>query len=202
MVATAIASSSMNTSFCESPPTLISPEPRRSSAPGLPHTRRCATGASQRARKLAWSVSAAWATWLLRRWGKTPLNFLGGLDIRHYRYGLIGLEDWSMAPVIQPGSLVLIDQNRRRITRGGWTSQYDRPIYFLEYRGGYRCGWCALAEDRLIVLPHPSSPQAPAVFDPAEIDVVGQVIGVGMLLEPVKRRPARPPATPLKSPNQ
>src|ERR1039458_2032303 len=78
---------------------------------------------------------------LLRRWGKTPLNFLGGLDIRHYRYGLIGLEDWSMAPVIQPGSLVLIDQNRRRITRGGWTSQYDRPIYFLEYRGGYRCGW-------------------------------------------------------------
>ena len=139
---------------------------------------------------------------LLRRWGKTPLNFLGGLDIRHYRYGLIGLEDWSMAPVIQPGSLVLIDQNRRRITRGGWTSQYDRPIYFLEYRGGYRCGWCALAEDRLIVLPHPSSPQAPAVFDPAEIDVVGQVIGVGMLLEPVKRRPARPPATPLKSPNQ
>ncbi|MGD0870315.1 MAG: hypothetical protein ABSB88_12235 [Bryobacteraceae bacterium] len=137
----------------------------------------------------------------VRRWGKMPLNFLAGLDIRHYRYGLIGLEDWSMSPVIQPGSMVLIDQNRRRIARGGWTSQHDRPIYFLEHRGGYRCGWCALTEDRLIVLPHPASQQVPAIFDPAEIDVVGQVMGVGMLLEPSKRRHARPPATPLKSPD-
>jgi len=139
---------------------------------------------------------------LARRWGKMPLSFLAGLDIRHCRYGIIGLEDWSMSPVIQPGSMVLIDQNRRRIARGGWTSQYDRPIYFLEHRGGYRCGWCALAEDRLVVLPHPASQRAPAIFDPAEIDVVGQVIGVGMLLEPSRRRLARPPAVPSKSPDQ
>src|ERR1035438_10466440 len=99
------------------------------------------------------------------RWGKMPLNFLVGQDIRHYRYGLIGLEDWSMSPVIQPGAIVLIDQNRRRITQGGWTSQHNRPIYFLEHRDGYRCGWCALAEGRLIVLPHPASQQAPAIFD-------------------------------------
>jgi transcriptional regulator with XRE-family HTH domain len=138
----------------------------------------------------------------VRRWGKMPLNFLAGMDIRHCRYGLIGLQDWSMSPVIQPGSMVLIDQNRRRVARGGWTSLHDRPIYFLEHRGGYRCGWCALAEDRLIVLPHPASQQAPAIFDPAEIDVVGQVIGVGMLLEPSKQQLARPPAAPLKSPDQ
>ena len=138
---------------------------------------------------------------LVRRWGKMPLNFLVGQDIRHYRYGLIGLEDWSMSPVIQPGAIVLIDQNRRRIAQGGWTSQHNRPIYFLEHRGGYRCGWCALAEGQLIVLPHPASQQAPAIFDPAEIDVVGQVIGVGMLLEPSRRRLLRPPAAPLKSPN-
>ena len=138
---------------------------------------------------------------LVRRWGKMPLNFLAGLDTRHCRYGLIGLEDWSMSPVIQPGAMVVIDQNRRRIVRGGWTNQHDRPIYFLEHRGGYRCGWCALAEDRLIVLPHPASQQAPTIFDPAEIDVVGQVIGVGMLLDPSKRLHARPSATPSKSPD-
>jgi len=138
---------------------------------------------------------------LMRRWGKMPLNFLAGLDIRHYRYGLIGFADWSMSPVIQPGAMVLIDQNRRRIAQRGWTGQQDRPIYFLEYRGGYCCGWCALAEGRLIVLSHPASQQAPRVFDPAEIDVVGQVIGVGMLLEPSRRRLARSPAAPLESPD-
>jgi transcriptional regulator with XRE-family HTH domain len=138
----------------------------------------------------------------VRRWGKMPLNFLAGRDLRHCRYGLIGLEDWSMSPLIQPGAMVLIDQNRRRIAPGGWTSQHDRPVYFLERRGGYCCGWCAMAGDRLIVLPHPASQQAPAIFDPSEIDVVGQVIAVGMLLEPSKRRLPPRPAAPSKSPDQ
>ena len=39
------------------------PEPRLCSAPESRPTRRCATGASPRARKLAWSVSEDWATW-------------------------------------------------------------------------------------------------------------------------------------------
>jgi hypothetical protein len=37
--------------------------PRRCSAPGSRPTRPCAAGASPRARRLAWSVSADWATW-------------------------------------------------------------------------------------------------------------------------------------------
>ena len=45
------------------PPTLILPEPRRCSAPGSQPTRPCATGASPRAKKSAWSVLADWATW-------------------------------------------------------------------------------------------------------------------------------------------
>lgn len=138
---------------------------------------------------------------LVRRWGKMPLHFLAGLDIRHYRYGLIGMEDWSMAPIIQPGAMVLIDQNRRKIVREGWSSERDRPIYFLEHRGGYHCGWCALTEDRLIVLAHPASQRPPAIFELAEIDVVGQVIGVGMLFEPSRVRHPRPGAIQSKSLN-
>src|ERR1035441_747001 len=42
-VATPIASSSMNTSFCESPPTSISPGPHRSSALASQHIRPCPT---------------------------------------------------------------------------------------------------------------------------------------------------------------
>jgi uncharacterized zinc-type alcohol dehydrogenase-like protein len=44
-------------------PTSILPEPRRCSAPASQPTHPCATGASQRARKSAWWVSADWATW-------------------------------------------------------------------------------------------------------------------------------------------
>jgi len=138
---------------------------------------------------------------IVRRWGKSGLSFLNGWDLRHLRFGLIGLEDWSMHPVLHPGSLVLIDQGRRRIATSGWSSELDRPIYFLEHRGGYRCGWCALQDDSVIVQPHPSSQSSPEIFAADEIDIIGQVTGVAMLLESKKRRPVRNGAVPAGSPD-
>lgn len=141
-------------------------------------------------------------SYLVRNWGRMPFNFLGSLDLREYRYGFIGLEDWSMYPILQPGSLVAIDENRRKIASSGWTNELDRPIYFLEHRGGCVCGWCALSDNRLLVQPHPASQRAPLVFEyPKEIDVIGQVVGVAMFLESRRRRHARTSAAPARSPN-
>ncbi|MBZ5576102.1 MAG: helix-turn-helix domain-containing protein [Acidobacteriia bacterium] len=135
---------------------------------------------------------------LIRQWGRVPFNYLNGLDLRN-RYGLVGLEDWSMYPILRPGSLVLIDENRRKIARGGWTDEHDRPIYFLEHRGGFACGWCSIEGDRLLIQPHPASEKQPSLFRfPEEIDVVGQVIGVAMRLESNQRRLARPSGTTAK----
>ena len=138
---------------------------------------------------------------LVGRWGKMPLSLLAGLEPRHLHYGLIGLADWSMYPVLQPGSLVLIDQNRRRIIPDGWTSEFDRPIYFLEHRAGFRAGWCSRLDGRLLLETHPGSHQPPELFESSEVDIVGQVAGVAMLLETRKRRHARSAAVPVKSPN-
>jgi transcriptional regulator with XRE-family HTH domain len=136
---------------------------------------------------------------LIRQWGKVPLSFLNGIDLKQHRYGLVGLEDWSMFPILRPGSLVLIDDGRRKIARGGWANEFERPIYFLEHRDGFSCGWCTLEGDQLLVQPHPASEKQPSLFlFPNDIDVVGQITGVAMLLEPAKRRPARPPATQIK----
>ena len=141
-------------------------------------------------------------SYLIRNWGRMPLNLLAGLDLREHRYGLIGLEDWSMYPILQPGSLVVIDESRRKIASSGWTNEFDRPIYFLEHRGGCVCGWCVLSDNRLLVQPHPASPRAPLVFEyPAEIDIIGQVIGVAMLLESRRRRHTRTSPVPAKSSN-
>ncbi len=129
---------------------------------------------------------------LLYRWGQLPFQFLDGSPSRPHRYGLIGLEDWSMYPVLRPGSLVLIDETRRKVASSGWTSEYDRPIYFLEHRGGYVCTWCTLAGGRLLTQPHPSSQQQAVRYEyPTEIEVLGQVTGVAMLLEPQGRRRVR-----------
>ena len=145
--------------------------------------------------------STTFLSHVIRSWGKAGLSFLNGLDLRQHRYGFIGLEDWSMHPVLRPGSLVLIDEDRRRIATDGWTSEIDRPIYFLELRGGYACGWCTLYENNLLLQPHPSSHRKPAWYAASEVDVVGQVTGVAMLLVHEKPRRARSEPTPKASPN-
>ena len=126
---------------------------------------------------------------LIQKWGRIPLMLFKNIDLKNYRYGFIGTEDWTMFPLIPPGALVVIDETRRRIQTSGWTSEFERPIYFLEHRHGYACGWCSLKDGKLIVVPHPSSAVDPEAFSfPDEIEVMGQVTGVAMTLDPVDRR--------------
>lgn len=129
---------------------------------------------------------------LIQRWGKVPFSLLSGFENKHFRYAFIGTEDWSMYPLLQPGSLVLIDDSVRKIVNSGWTNEFERPIYFLEHRNGFVCGWCTLADKQLVLQPHPASMCHPEIYRfPDDIDIVGQVTGVAMRLDQAKRRRIR-----------
>jgi transcriptional regulator with XRE-family HTH domain len=125
---------------------------------------------------------------LLRKWTKVPLHLLQSLDTKSYRYGFIGSDDWSMHPVLPPGCFIQIDQERNRIVNEGWSHESERPIYFVEHRRGYCCGWCTQVDGLLIVQPHSSSQEQPKLFRvPGEAEVVGQVVAVAKRLDRVKR---------------
>jgi transcriptional regulator with XRE-family HTH domain len=124
----------------------------------------------------------------VQKWGKLPVMLLNGADPRTYRYAWVGTEDWNMHPVIQPGALVLIDETRRKIQNTGWTGDFDRPIHLVETHEGYALGWCALVGGHLVVQPHPSAENPPAVLDPDNVDIIGQVVGVAQRFEPRRRR--------------
>jgi transcriptional regulator with XRE-family HTH domain len=128
---------------------------------------------------------------VIQRWGKLPLVLLNGFDLKGHRYGFVGTEDWSMYPVLQPGSLVLIDESRRKVLNSGWGHEFERPIYFIEHRTGYACGWLSVKADQIILQPHPASHCDPDVYLPDEVDIVGQVVGVAMRLDPPRRRRTR-----------
>lgn len=129
---------------------------------------------------------------MIQKWGRLPLMLLNGLDLKGYRYGFIGMDDWSMYPLLQPGSLVLIDETHRKVVTTGWTHEFERPIYFFEHRKGYACCWCNLTENRLVLQPHPASQCNPEIYlYPEEIDVIGQVTGLAMRLDQGKRRRTR-----------
>jgi len=98
---------------------------------------------------------------------------------QRYRYGYIGLSDRRMTPILRPGSIVLVDTALRRIEDADWFSEYDRPLYFVETRAGYRCGWFQKHKSRLIMQPHTLSRCAPEVWrTPEEAEVLGKVVGV------------------------
>jgi transcriptional regulator with XRE-family HTH domain len=96
-----------------------------------------------------------------------------------YRCVNIGLLDRRMAPILRPGSTVLINTHSRRVQESDWRSEYERPLYFVELRGGFRCGWFVKHKSRLMMQPHPLSHCLPEEWDtPQEAEIVGQVVGV------------------------
>ncbi|MBV8073726.1 MAG: hypothetical protein JO270_27785 [Acidobacteriaceae bacterium] len=135
-----------------------------------------------------WDISkTSFLSRQVQRWGKLPIALLGKLDNR-YRYGLIGENDWSMYPILAPGSFVQIDESKRRIASAGWSHEFERPIYFLEHRKGYRCGWCTQKDGFLLLQTHSGSQVPSEIYRyPGEADIVGQVIGVAMRLNLGKR---------------
>lgn len=126
-----------------------------------------------------------------RRWGRLPIAMLSGTDLARYRYGFIGTEDWSMYPMLRPGSFIQIDETRRKATAAAWADQYERPIYFVEHRDGYCCGWCEQHPGLLIVQPHSSSAGLRIFRSPGDAEIIGQVIAVVMRLDLAKRRHIR-----------
>ena len=128
----------------------------------------------------------------LQPWGKLPVALLNSLDHRKQCYAFVGTEDWSMHPLIPPGSFIQIDESKRRILNDGWVDEYDRPIYFLEDRTGYRCRWCTQQDGALIVQPHSRSHVAPEVLRcPGDVEILGQVVGIAMRFDLGKLRRTR-----------
>ncbi len=128
----------------------------------------------------------------LQRWGRLPLNLLNALDHSRNRYAFIGTDDWSMYPLVPPGSFIEIDTQRRKVLREGWAAEHERPIYFLECRDGFKCGWCTLRDGKLYVQPHSQSQDPPSIFNfPGDAEIIGQVVAIAMRIDLGKRRHTR-----------
>jgi transcriptional regulator with XRE-family HTH domain len=92
-------------------------------------------------------------------------------------YAHLGL-DLTMYPMIRPGALLQIDTSQNKLQTNGWHNEYERPIYFIELRQAYTCGWCELQSGLLLIIPHHSSPTNVRRFThPREAEIVGRVIG-------------------------
>ena len=130
-------------------------------------------------------------------WGEIPAAFLLSSNPRHHTYGYVGLADKTMFPLLRPGSFLMIDPERKRVVQDGWRNEFERPIYFVELRNGYRCAWCQVEGSKLILIPHPVSNAPVQSFNlTTEAEVLGQVVGVAMRLVPPSMSTQAPGSKP------
>jgi len=119
----------------------------------------------------------------IEQWGTVPITYLEMFADDRYTYGYVGSEDFTMYPILPPGSFVQVDEAKNKVSDGIWRSEFERPIYFVEMRDGYCCCWCSKKGDSIVLQPHPLSPVPVRVLrHPQEAEVLGQVVGVAMRL--------------------
>ena len=122
---------------------------------------------------------------MVEQWGVLPLTHLKELADNGFTYGYIGSQDYTMYPLLLPGTFVQVDESKDDVAEpGAWRSEYERPIYFIETRDGHICSWCSLKGDCIILQPHPLSPVPVRIMRyRQEADVIGQVVGIAMRLD-------------------
>ena len=126
---------------------------------------------------------------MVQTWGEIPIAFVQNLGLRKYLYGFIGMDDYTLYPMIRPGAFVQIDDQDTKIQSESWDNEFERSIYFFQLRDGYAYGWCELEGKVLSIIPHQMSGRKTRQFNyQDDIDVVGRVVGVAM---PLRRKPGR-----------
>jgi hypothetical protein len=118
---------------------------------------------------------------MFKEWGGMPVSLLGAKHRKRPLYGYVGTEDFTLSPMIRPGSFVEIDASQTRVELSGWHNAFERPIYFVELRDSYACSWCEPGEGRLLLIPYPESrTQVREVRFPEDAGIVGRVTAVSM----------------------
>ena len=100
----------------------------------------------------------------------------------HITYGYLGLTDFTMYPMIRPGALLKIDTSQNKLTTPAWRNEFERPIFFIELRDAYACGWCELQGNQLLIIPcHSYTASVRGFTYLKEAEIVGRVIGYSTL---------------------
>src|SRR5215470_233883 len=55
---------------------------------------------------------------MVEKWGLVPVAYLAQLANSEYTYGYVGTQDFTMYPILPPGSFIQVDESRNRVVEG------------------------------------------------------------------------------------
>lgn len=99
---------------------------------------------------------------LLNAWSDVPIPLMLDVDWERGPLVLVGLSDRMMWPLLPPGSLLQLDPRVRTVVNGNW-SEFERPVYLIEFRNRFFCCHAQRRGDMLRLISHHESPEPPSV---------------------------------------
>ncbi|HEY6805433.1 MAG TPA: hypothetical protein VI306_17780 [Pyrinomonadaceae bacterium] len=112
---------------------------------------------------------------LLAAWGDVPLLLMQEVDWSRGPLVIIGADDLMMWPLLPPGTLLQLDPGKRTIVDGAW-SEFERPVYLIEYNGRFQCCHAQRHGDSLRLISHAESPRQAITSVPfKQVRVRGQL---------------------------
>ena len=112
---------------------------------------------------------------ILSTWSDVPIPLMLDIDWERVPLVLVGLSDRMMWPLLPPGSLLQLDPKVKTIAIGSWT-EFERPIYLIEYRNRFYCCHAQRRGETLRLISHAESPSSPSISVPfREAKVRGQL---------------------------
>ncbi|HEU0253869.1 MAG TPA: hypothetical protein VFR12_12615 [Pyrinomonadaceae bacterium] len=112
---------------------------------------------------------------LLTAWSDVPILLMLDIDWDRGPLVLIGSSDRMMWPLLPAGSLLQLNPKVRAVAEGAWT-EFERPIYLIEYKGKFHCCHAQRRGDALRLISHLESPAPTSISVPIkEAKVRGQL---------------------------
>ena len=134
---------------------------------------------------------------ILSMWSDVPLLLMLDVDWDRGPLVLVGLSDRMMWPLIPPGSLLQLNPKIRTVADGSW-SEFERPIYLVEFKGRFYCCHAQRRGEMLRLISHAESPSPPSINVPfKEAKVRGQLTPIFRPL-PTRGSPAGRPGSRRK----
>jgi hypothetical protein len=67
---------------------------------------------------------------MVEQWGLVPVAYLAQFATTDFTYGYVGTQDFTMYPILPPGSFIQVDESKNKVVEGSWRSEYERPYLF------------------------------------------------------------------------
>ena len=111
----------------------------------------------------------------LNAWADAPMLLMMEEDWGNGPFVVVGASDRMLWPMLPPGSLLRLNTKVRKIDDRALT-EFERPIYLIEYRGEFYCCHAQRRGDTLRLISHLESPAPPSISVPyKEARVRGQL---------------------------